>query len=210
MGAFDSLNNLPRGQKVILGCVPLAAIALLGWFLLLSPKTTERDAITARLTDLRAQVVKAQADEANLRQIKLQVEALRKRLEAAKERLPSERELPILYRQINDLAAQSGVAVARWKVEKTEDRSVYNEIPIRFFVEAPYHRLGTFFERLGRMPRVVTLEDFKLNANDKPTGSVRAELMLATYVFREEPSGPAAAPAAPKPATPPAAPGGKS
>jgi type IV pilus assembly protein PilO len=202
MAAFDQLAALPRSQKIVLGLVPVAAIGLLGWFLLISPMTTQRDGLAARLQDLQAQVTRAQADEANLRQIRVQVEALRKRLEAAKERLPSERELPRLYRQINDLAAQAGVSVARWRVEKTEERSVYNEIPIRFFVEAPYHKVGDFFEKLGRLPRVVTLEDFKLHANDKPTGSVRAELILATYVFREE--GPA--PGAPRPGAAPGAP----
>lgn len=215
MAALDSIANLPRPQKIVLGCMPIAAIALLGWFLLLSPKMTERDGLSARLLDLQAQVTKAQADEANLRQVRVQAEALRKRLEAAKERLPSERELPRLYRQINDLAAQAGVAVDRWKVEKTEERSVYSEIPIRFHAEAPYHKFGAFFEQLGRLPRVVTLEDFKLLASDKPTGSVRGELILATYVFREEPGAtpakPAGAPAgAPAAGTPPrpAAPAG--
>ena len=214
MALLDPIVNAPRSQKIVLGLVPLAAILALGYFLVISPKQMERDALTARLQDLQAQVTKGQADEANIRQVRIQAEALSKRLDAAKERLPTERELPRLYRQITDLAAQSQVQVALFQVKKPEDRSVYQEIPITFNAEAPYHKVGTFFERLGRLPRVVTLEDFRLLQNDKPTGSVRAELTLSTYVLRTEPPpGPAGAPkpaaTPPAPAPPAAAPGAK-
>jgi type IV pilus assembly protein PilO len=206
MALLDPIVNAPRPQKIILGCVPLVVIFALGWFLLVSPKQMERDGKGARLQDLQGQVTKAQADEANLRQIRIQAEALAKRLEAAKERLPSERELPRLYRQITDLAAQSQVQVALFQVKRAEERSVYQEIPITLNAESPYHKLGVFFERLGRLPRVVTLEDFRLLQNDKPTGSVRAELVLSTYVIRAEPAAPAGAPATPPAAAPPPAP----
>jgi type IV pilus assembly protein PilO len=220
MALLDPIVNAPRSQKIVLGLVPLAAILALGYFLVISPKQMERDALTARLQDLQAQVTKGQADEANIRQVRIQAEALSKRLDAAKERLPTERELPRLYRQITDLAAQSEVQVALFQVKKPEDRSVYQEIPITFNAEAPYHKVGTFFERLGRLPRVVTLEDFRLLQNDKPTGSVRAELTLSTYVLRADtpPPGPAGAPkpgapapaaTPPAPAPPAAAPGAK-
>ena len=200
MALLDPIVNAPRPQKIVLGCVPLAAILALGYFLVVSPKQLERDGLAARLQDLKAQVTKGLADEANFRQIRLQAEALAKRLEAAKERLPTERELPRLYRQITDLAAQSDVQVALFQVKKAEDRSVYQEIPITFNAEAPFHKVGTFFERLGRLPRVVTLEDFRLLQNEKPTGSVRAELVLATYVLRTD-LPPPGAPGAPAPAT---------
>jgi len=220
MALLDPIVNAPRSQKIVLGLVPLAAILALGYFLVISPKQMERDGLTARLQDLQAQVTKGQADEANIRQVRIQAEALSKRLDAAKERLPTERELPRLYRQITDLAAQSEVQVALFQVKKPEDRSVYQEIPITFNAEAPYHKVGTFFERLGRLPRVVTLEDFRLLQNDKPTGSVRAELTLSTYVLRADtpPPGPAGAPkpgapapaaTPPAPAPPAAAPGAK-
>jgi len=64
------------------------------------------------------------------------------------------------------------------------------------------------------MPRIVSLNEFKMLGIDRPQGSVRAELILATYMFRPEgappPPGKPGAPGAPpaKPATPapPAAP----
>ena len=161
-------------------------------------------------------MLKAKADEANLRPFRAQAEALRKRLEAAKERLPSEREIPQVYRQVSDLATQSGLGVSLFQPKPAEDRDVLSEVPIAVTAECTYHQLGAFLERVGKMPRIVSLGDFRLIGIDRPTGTLRAEMTLATYTFRPEgapppPAKPGAPPAPPAPAHRPApAPPGQS
>src|SRR3989304_2398199 len=89
------------------------------------------------------------------------------------------------------------------------------EVPIAMTAGAGYPQLGAFFDRVARLPRVVTLGDFKVSGISRPTGTIRAEMTLATYVFRAEgapgpgkPGAPAkpAAGAAPAAPPPPAAP----
>src|SRR4029450_8294842 len=109
MAIYDPLLALPKSQKVAIGLIGLVAVGALGFFLLIPPKGDERDALWTRNETLRAKVVQARADEANLRPFRVQAAALRKRLEAAQERLPLEREGPGLYRQVSDLAIQSGL-----------------------------------------------------------------------------------------------------
>ena len=93
-----------------------------------------------------------------------QAAALRKRLELATGRLPSEREIPGLYRQVSDLALQAGLAVALFAPKPAEDKDTVSEIPITVSAEGAYHQLGTFFSRIGRIPRIVNLGDFRLAA----------------------------------------------
>jgi type IV pilus assembly protein PilO len=134
---------------------------------------------------------------------------LRRRLELAKGRLPSEREIPGLYRQLSDLALQAGLAVALFAPKPAEDKETVTEIPIAVSAEGTYHQLGGFFSRIGRIPRIVNLGDFRLAAVERPTGTVRAELTLATYLFRPDGSAPAAGtPGAPAPPAGRRAPGG--
>jgi len=209
MALLDSIYALPKSQKIILGVLPLVAVGALGYLLLIQPKTDERDSLFQRNEALRAEVMKARADEATLRPFRVQAEALRKRLEAAKERLPAEKEIPRLYRQVADLAFQSGLGLALFQPKPPEERAVFAEVPITMTAEAGYHQLGAFFDRMARLPRVVTLGDFRLSGIDRPTGTVRAEMTLATYVFRAEGApapgkpGAPARPGAPAPAAPP-------
>jgi type IV pilus assembly protein PilO len=213
MALNDVFANTPRPQKIAAGVIGLVVLAALGYFLL-SPKGSERDALRQRNDALTAEVTRARTDEINLRPFRAQAETLRRRLEAAKSRLPLEREIPGLYRQLSDLALESGLAVALFTSKPAEDRDTVSEIPISLTAEGTYHQLAAFFSRMGKIARIVNLGDFRLAGIERPTGSLRAELTLATYLFRAEGSPPPAsaaakpgAPVVPTPAIPPVAPG---
>lgn len=197
MGALDPIVNASRPQKLIMGAMTLVIIGGLGYFLLISGARAERDTLLEENNVRRAEVLKAEADEANLRPFRALAEALRKRLDTAKERLPSEREIPQVYRQVSDLAARSGLGVSLFQPKPTEDRDVLSEVPIAVTAECTYHQLGAFLERVGKMPRIVSLGEFRLTGIDRPTGTLRAEMTLATYTFRPEGAPPPAKPGAP-------------
>jgi type IV pilus assembly protein PilO len=210
MGALDPLINAPRQQKLIFGVMLLVIVGALGYFFLISGSRADRDALLEENEVRRAEVLKAKADEANLRPFRSKAEAQRKELEQAKERLPSEREIPAVYRQVSDLATQSGLGVSLFQPKTAEDRDVLSEVPIAVTAECTYHQLGAFLERVGKMPRIVSLGEFRLIGIDRPTGTVRAEMTLATYTFKAEGAPPPPKPGAPAPppgaAAPPAPP----
>jgi type IV pilus assembly protein PilO len=198
MAIYDPLLAMPKPQKIAIGVIGLVALGALSFFLLIQPKWEERDALWNRNESLRAKVVQARADEANLRPFRVQAAALRKRLEAAQERLPLEREVPRLYRQVADLAIQSGLGLALFQPRAPEERAILTELPIAVISESGYHQLGVFFDKVGRLPRIVNLGDFRMSGIERSTGSVRAELTLTTYIFRPE----GAPPPTPKPGQP--------
>jgi type IV pilus assembly protein PilO len=201
MAFTDVFANAPRPQKIVAGVVGLVIVAALGYFIV-SPKSAERDVLRQKNEVLQAEVAKARVEEAGLRTFTAQADALRKRLDLAKGRLPSEREIPGLYRQVSDLALQSGLAVALFAPKPPENKDTVTEIPIAVSAEGTFHQLGIFFSRIGRIPRIVNLGDFRLAGVERPTGTLRADLTLATYLFRSEGSAPVT-PGAPAPGSPP-------
>ena len=205
MALLDSVTNATKPQKLIFGFMLLVIVGALGFFLVISPKRTEYDDLAQKSEDVKAKLTKAQADEARLRPFRAQVAELRKRLEAAKERLPSEREIPTLYRQLSDMAFEAGLGVAVFQPKAQEEREVVAEVPIQVTAEGGYHQFGQFFDRVGRMPRIVALGDFKLTGVDRAAGSVRAEMTMATYLFRPEGAPPPKKPGAPGAPPPPPA-----
>lgn len=210
MGALDPILNAPPQHKLIFGTMVLVIVGALGYFFLISGARADRDVLFQENEVRRAELLKAKADEANLRPFRAMAEALRKRLDLAKERLPQEREIPQVYRQVSDLASQSGLDVALFQPKPPEDRDVLTEVPIAVTAEGSYHQMGAFLQRMGQMSRIVSLGDFRLLGIDRGSSTVRAELTLATYVFRPEgaPPPPAkpGAPGAPAPPPPPPAP----
>ncbi len=184
--ALEFITQAPRVQKIALGVIALAIIGAGGYFLLLSPRMAEVAQLRNRNAALQAEVARNRALAARLAGFRKEAAALRLRLDAARARLPVEKEVPRLYRQISNLAIQSGLAVSLFQPKDPKPKDVYDEVPIVLNAEAGYHQLGKFLERVAKLPRIVTLNEFKLVGIQRPTGSLRAELNLATYVFRPE------------------------
>lgn len=184
--AFEFITQAPRTQKIIFGVILLAILVGGGYFLLLSPKMAEVGGLRQQRAAKQADLLQSKAVAASLARFKQEAQALRAKLEAAKERLPSEKEIPALYRQVSDLAFQSGLSVSLFQPKDLAMRDIYQEVPISISAEAGYHQLGSFFDRLSQLPRIVTLTNLKLSGIARPTGTVRADLILATYVFRPE------------------------
>ena len=204
--AFETITQAPRPQKIIFGVILLVVLVAGGYFLLLSPKMVEVDGLRQQRAAKETEMLQSRALAASLARFKQEAEALRARLERAKERLPSEREIPGLYRQVSDLAHQAGLAVSLFQPKEPATKDVYQEVPISVSAEAGYHQLGAFLDRVARLPRIVNLTDMKITGISRPTGTIRADLTLATYVFRPEGAPPPAAPGARPGARPPVPP----
>ncbi|PWU20841.1 MAG: hypothetical protein C5B48_11995 [Candidatus Rokuibacteriota bacterium] len=186
MPSLEAIVNAPRCQKIVAGVFGLFVVTGLGYRLLISPNLGERASLRQQKDAFKAEVARVRADETRLRPFRQEAEALRRRLEAAKERLPSEKEMPRLYRQVTDLALQSGLHVALFAPKPPQERDDVAEAPIAMTSEGGYHQHAAFFSQIGRLPRIVDLGEFRLIRIERPTGTIRAEFTLETFFFRAE------------------------
>src|SRR5437867_10887376 len=192
---FDPIVNAPRPQKLVAGVAGLIIIAAAGYFLLLAPAEAQVSQLRAKLTALQRDVERNRAIVAGLAKYRREAAELEARLNALKDRLPGEKEIPTLYRTVSDAATASGLGVSLFQPRPPVVRDYYSEIPIALNAEAGYHQFGEFFERVAKMARVVNITEIKLSGLNRPRVPVRAELVLATYMYR-----PIGAPPAPRPA----------
>jgi type IV pilus assembly protein PilO len=191
MSLLDPIIQLPRSRKIVFGALALVLAAGLGFLFVILPKLEQRARMSAERDALRVEVARARADEANLRHSRAEASALQRDLRTALARLPSDKEMPALYRQITELALESGLQLAVFAPKRPEGRDVFTAVPIAIVSEGTYHQLGIFASRLGQLSRVVNVGDFRLTGIGSPTGTIRAELTLEAFVLGAlEPSAP--------------------
>lgn len=181
---FDPIVNAPKPQKIVLGVVGLVIIGAASYFLLLSPLDTKVTQLRAQNASLGEELVKSRALVADIQRTRREMAELEAKIAVLKERLPSEREMPTLYRSLNDAGTQAGLGVSLFQPREAVIKDYYAEIPITVNAEGSYHQLGEFLEGVARLPRVVTLKEMKLSSTNRPGRAVRAELTLATYQYR--------------------------
>jgi type IV pilus assembly protein PilO len=191
----------PKLPKVILGVLALVGIIGGGWFLVLSPVQAEITTLEGRRQQVATELTLARAQVAELQRFRREMAELQAKLELLKAKLPTEKETPGLYRAVSEAAQAAGLGVSLFQPREPRPKDYVIEIPITVTGEGGYHQLGQFFERVAALERVVRVGEMKLVGLTKNRSALRAELTLATYMYREMPAAPKpGAPAAPKPA----------
>jgi type IV pilus assembly protein PilO len=85
---------------------------------------------------------------------------------------------------------------------QTQSAEYYQEWPINVDVEGTYHNLGLFFDRVGRLSRLVNVGNLKVKAQtqQRPSNTIAVSCVATTFVYVEAPPPGTPAPGAPAPA----------
>jgi type IV pilus assembly protein PilO len=191
---LDPIVTLPKPYKLLLGGLGVVVIAVAAWILLLSPVRDRIAALETQRQGLEREVAQNRAVLAQLEIVRRQAQEIERKLAVLTEKLPTEKEIPPLYRSVSDAASRSGLAVSLFQPKDSRIYDFYSEIPISVTAEAGYHHFAQFFDRLTVLPRLIAVGDWKLTGLGKSQSPIRGELTLATYSYR-----PVGSPPAPKP-----------
>lgn len=218
---LDPVVNAPRWVKLLLGGIILAGVGGACYFFAIAPVESRVATLRSQRAAQEQEIGQLRAMAAELVRVRREAAEVERQLEIAKAKLPTEREMPALYRTLSDAAVQAGLAVALFQPQASRIRDFYNEIPISLVAEGGYHNVGEFVGRVATLPRAATIGELKLTGtkpeparpSPRPAGAgrepaaadgaktlrrpVKAEITLLTFVYR-----PVGSPPAPKPAAP--------
>jgi len=92
--------------------------------------------------------------------------ALQLRLAEQKEQLPNEAEIDQLLKQVSDLGGRSGLNFKLWKPgpRKKNASGLYLEIPVSIEVSGGYHSVGTFFDKISKLKRIINVSNIKMTS----------------------------------------------
>ena len=186
------LANIPKRQLYVL--LALASLGVLyGWWaLLFKPAWDDVDRLQKQLDGLVLQLNQKRRIAANLPQLEAQIKELQARLNASVARLPEEKEIPTLLTQVNSLGEESGLAFTLFRPQATVKKDFYAEVPIQVRVEGSFHALGAFFDRIGKMDRIVNIGTLNVlpapatgqgGQRRAPDVSIIADFSATTFTF---------------------------
>jgi Tfp pilus assembly protein PilO len=181
---LEPVVNAPKWQQLLLAGMGLAILVAIPYFLIISPANTRISALTAQLESVQRELAQARRDVAEMDRLRREIVRLEQIIAVIKDKLPTEKEMPALFRTVSDAAFQSGVAVALFQPGAPRISEYYTEVPITLSGEAGFHTLGEFLERVAGFQRVVNVIDWRLTGLGKGSRTLKADLTLATYMYR--------------------------
>ncbi|MEM7564904.1 MAG: type 4a pilus biogenesis protein PilO, partial [Pseudomonadota bacterium] len=83
----------------------------------------------------------------------------------------------------------AGLEIKKFKPSAEEKRGFYAELPIALEVSGSFHQLATFISGIAALPRIVTINDMKLEPfdnEDLDSGKLRMSATAKTYRYLQE------------------------
>jgi type IV pilus assembly protein PilO len=130
--------------------------------------------------------------------------------------LPEQREITNVLQGLQDNARDSRMTVMRFSPRDDSQQDVIMAKPVEIEVDSNFNNLRAFYDKMAKLPRIVSISDFKVNQLDKQSGdkTLHAQFLLTAYYADPEMMNKPVAPAkgakpGAKPAAPAAAPAAK-
>lgn len=178
--------NIPPRQRVALGVIFVTLAAMIYWQFSLRSEWTARSEAQAELARLRAEAEQTRQIANQKAPLEQEIKALEALLQQTILKLPAEKEIPSLLKRIAGLGWETDLDVTMFKPGSPVAKEFYMEVPVQLKVLGTYHDLGTLFERLGRLERIVNVADLTIRPaaqGQKAGDSIQAEFGVVTYTY---------------------------
>lgn len=165
------------GLGVVIGGLLFAA----GSWRMLQPIRDDIDRQEGLLKGLQTKIQEGRAARQELPKFREEVRQLELELDKLLRILPARRNTPDLMRRIRSLAEQGDFSLKRFNPGTLLEKEFYSEWPISVNVEASYHNLALFFDRISRFSRVINIENLEIGSVTGKQAALSNHTIAATF-----------------------------
>ncbi len=141
-----------------------------------------------RKLDLRAEMSVKQKELADLEEATADVADLQKQIEDLQQaidffegKLPREKEVNDLLRDVSNAARQSQLEIRQFEPMTTARGSHYNELPVRIVLAGDFDGFYSYMLELEKLARITRVTDMKLKKMQDRNGAMEAEMTLSIF-----------------------------
>ncbi len=189
MGLEEKIKAWPwYGQTVLFAVIGIAAFWL-GHWQLIEPKKTQIAALETERDGLIQEINKGETLKARSIEFEAELKRLEIQLESLKKILPESEEVADLYSRIQQEGTELGLSITSFRPGNHVPKEYYEEWPINMVLSGNYHTLAKFFERLGKLYRIINVNDVTVKAftavKQGAGNTLTANCVATTFIYRE-------------------------
>src|SRR5687767_11528037 len=181
------IGSWPVAPKI--GVLLLVFVVLLGaaWYFDWKGQLEQIESEKAKEEELRKTFKVKKAEALDLPLYRKQLEDIEKQFGALLKQLPGKSEIDALLTDINQAGLGRGLQFDLFKPASDESmKDFYAELPIAIRITGNYHDIGAFASDVGKLSRIVTLNDIALSPGKDNTLIMDATAKTFRYLDDEE------------------------
>jgi type IV pilus assembly protein PilO len=184
---LDKFNAVPLGQKILLLLILMVGLFVLFYFVPYDEIKKEVAQKQQELTGLQQKKDSLDVVKANRADVLARLENLKKQLIIAREKLPATAEVPSLLQRIHNQGKTAGLDINKFRRLPDVSKDYYIEIPVEMELVGTYDELANFFHLIGRMTRIVNVQDLTLTRvanNLEAEGELKVTARATTFMYK--------------------------
>lgn len=181
---LDAILERSTAQKIAILVVAVILMVALYYSFLFAPKADEVAKLADSVEIARNEKTVKTQKAANLSRLRQDLQRLDAELKKAIAQLPEKKEIPELLSSISSKAQQSGLDVLLFRPRAESYQEFYAEVPVDITVKGNFHNTVSFFDEVGRMDRLVNIDNIGFKNPTVSGDSVVLETTSVATAFR--------------------------
>jgi type IV pilus assembly protein PilO len=183
---FEKVEKLKMIHRILILVGTIVLLAGIFVALVYIPKSQEITRLNNEIASLEKQINQAKIKARTLKKFEAEQVEVEAQFREALKLLPNEREIPTLLRSITQLGSDANLEFRLFSPNKEKARDFYIEIPVSMEVSGTYHDVATFFDKVGRMKRIVNILDISMKPVKERSTNLTTKCNAVTYRFKRE------------------------
>jgi len=181
---IERFFELEARQRIMVCALAVMAVCAGYWYFVYSGRSAELAATLEKIQNLRDQKIAKEKLVANLDQARTAVRDLQAAVRHAEVQLPDKKEIPDLLSAISSAGRESGLEIMLFRQKPERFQDFYAEVPVDVLVRGNYHQVATFFDRVGRLDRIVNVSDIAMKEPKDEKGNMIIDTSCSAITFR--------------------------
>ena len=193
---MNNYGGWPLSVKITCWIFVFLVVLALGYFVVIRGQLDDIANAQAQEQSLLNEFREKDSKLRNLQQYQAQLQEMEANFNQQLEQLPKETEIPSLVEDINLTGVNSGLKFKNIRLENEVKQEFFIEQPISIEATGDYHAFGAFVTGIAALPRIVTLHDFIVEAqqdsqkkSDIPVINYSIKAKTYRYIGSDEQTG---------------------
>src|SRR6201981_3996666 len=163
---FSELSGLKQWGAVIAGGA-LITVAL--YFTMFKSQSDKNGVAQKAVQEKVRENNELESYRPKLKDMERQVANLKQQLEIERRIVPDDKQVDSFIESMDAEATKAGVELRRYSAKPTSAKEYYTEVPFDMELDGPYYSMLNFFDRVGKLERIVNISGLLVSTSKKPT-----------------------------------------
>ncbi len=155
------------------------ALAGAGVWFLAKPKYDLNVENQGKLKQMQDEIARLEPQIAREADLDREIASLEQQLESMRKIVPDEKEADRFIRDVQEKAQEAGIIIRRYTSKPVSTREFYAELPFEVELDGRYYQILNFFDRVGRLERIVNITNVQMSNPEKAGQNIKAKKKYA-------------------------------